>query len=174
MEKIQIVQIGAGGYGEFYMEEYLSGAHGNITLAGVVDPFIDRCSTHDTLLAKGIPVFDDLEAFYAEHSAELAVIASPIQFHLQQTTVALQNGSHVLCEKPLGATWQEVQQMIAARDAAERFVAIGFQASFSEGCYHGGPAEVRYSTVPGYLCSGALEHRSTGSLGPTSINLGFL
>jgi predicted dehydrogenase len=131
MEKIQLVQIGAGGYGEFYMEEYLSGAHGNITLAGVVDPFIDRCSTHDTLLAKGIPVFDDLEAFYAEHSAELAVIASPIQFHLQQTTVALQNGSHVLCEKPLGATWQEVQQMIAARDAADRFVAIGFQASFS-------------------------------------------
>ena len=131
MKKIRLVQIGAGGYGEFYMREYLSGAHENITLAGVVDPFIDRCSVHDALLAKGIPIFDDLETFYAEHSAELAVIASPIQFHLQQTTVALENGSHVLCEKPLGATWQEVQQMIAARDAADRFVAIGYQASFS-------------------------------------------
>ncbi|MDP6450103.1 MAG: Gfo/Idh/MocA family oxidoreductase, partial [Lentisphaeria bacterium] len=103
MEKIQLVQIGAGGYGEFYMGEYLPGSHENITLAGVVDPFIERCSTHDALLAKGIPIFDDLEAFYAEHSADLAVIASPIQFHLPQTIVALQNGSHVLCEKPLGA-----------------------------------------------------------------------
>ncbi len=131
MKKTRLVQIGAGGYGESYMEQYLSGAHENITLAGVVDPFIDRCSTHDTLLAQGIPIFDDLEAFYAGHSAELAVIASPIHFHMPQTIVALQNGSHVLCEKPLGATWQEVRQMIDARDAANRFVAIGFQASFS-------------------------------------------
>jgi len=44
----------------------------------------------------------------------------------------LENGSHVLCEKPLGATVQEAERMIRCRDRAGRFVAIGYQWSFCE------------------------------------------
>jgi predicted dehydrogenase len=49
-----------------------------------------------------------------------------------QTCLALENGSHVLCEKPPAATIQEVRRMIEARDKAKKQVAVGYQWSFSE------------------------------------------
>src|SRR5690606_13051786 len=40
---------------------------------------------------------------------------------------ALQAGLHVLLEKPVAATVQEVDAIIAAQTAAARLVAVGFQ-----------------------------------------------
>ncbi|MGB9682284.1 MAG: Gfo/Idh/MocA family oxidoreductase [bacterium] len=38
-----------------------------------------------------------------------------VEFHCRQTCMALNNGSNVLCEKPVAAV-QEVQEMIETRD----------------------------------------------------------
>jgi hypothetical protein len=61
----------------------------------------------------------------------LAIVSSPIQFHCPQTLTALAQGSDVLCEKPPAATIQEVAAMAEARDRAGRWVAVGYQWSFS-------------------------------------------
>jgi predicted dehydrogenase len=71
-----------------------------------------------------------IEDFYASNRADLAVISSLIQFHCRQTCMALNNGSNVLCEKPVAATVQEVQEMIETRDRTKLIVAVGFQWSY--------------------------------------------
>ncbi len=47
------------------------------------------------------------------------------------TLLALQNGAHVLCEKPVCATLEEYDQMLEAEKHAGRFVAIGYQWSYA-------------------------------------------
>jgi len=91
----------------------------------------ERCRILDRVHALGIPVYPSLKEFYAKHSAELAVISSPIHLHRPQTIEALEHGSHVLCEKPVAATVQDVRAMIEARDRANRLVAVGYQWSYS-------------------------------------------
>ena len=130
---MDVVLVGIGGYGMLYVREMLSRAHlEGATLAGVVDPNPGACSRLEEIEARGIPVYDTLEAFYARHTADLAVISAPIQFHAALTEQALAYESHVLCEKPVAANLENVQRMIRARDAAGKLVSIGYQWSFSE------------------------------------------
>jgi len=79
-----------------------------------------------------VPVYATLEDFYREHRADLVVISSPIHLHADHTCTALAAGSHVLLEKPAAGSTADVDRMIAARDRAGRFVAVGFQWSFAE------------------------------------------
>ena len=132
-QTLDVVLVGIGGYGLLYVREMLERAHvEHAVLRGVVDPNPQACPRLGELETQGIPVYGTLEAFYAEHSADLAVISAPIQFHASLTETALSHGSHVLCEKPAAATVSDVKRMMVARDAADKKVAIGYQWSFSE------------------------------------------
>jgi len=132
-QTVSVVLVAVGGYGNTYVGALLDredpGAH---RIAGVVDPYFERCARLTELKARNVPFYDTLSEFYAEHDADLAIVSSPINLHCPHTCEALANGANVLCEKPLGATIQEAERMIAARDQADKFVAIGYQWSFSE------------------------------------------
>ena len=131
-DKVSVVLAGIGGYGKFYVEALLRAADsGRVNFAGAVDPLAAKAPSLAAIEQAGVPVFDSLRDFYEGKSAQLAILSSPIHFHFPQVCEALENGSHVLCEKPLGATIQEARGMIEARDRADRFVAIGYQWSFS-------------------------------------------
>jgi predicted dehydrogenase len=129
---VRLVVVGMGGMGSVYLASLLEEMDkGSFELAGTVDPDPRRCPQKETLRELGIPHFSTLEEFYSRSRADLAVIASPIHFHSEQTRLALSRGSHVLCEKPAAATVQEVRRMQAAEEAARKWVAVGFQWSFS-------------------------------------------
>jgi len=129
---VSIVLVGIGGMGSVYLAALLQNCEGGrFRLAGTVDPHPERCPQREGLRASGVPVFATLEEFYSRDHADLAIIASPIHFHSAQTCLALARGSHVLCEKPAAATIQEVRRMKAAERSAGRWVAIGYQWSFS-------------------------------------------
>ncbi len=128
---MKIALIGIGGYGSNFVAGMLDPKPGmNVTLVAVVDPFPAACARLGELHALGVPVFPTVEQMYAHHSPELVVIASPIHVHCEQTVMALRHGSHVMCEKPLCATLDQIDQMIEARDLAKRQVAIGYQWCF--------------------------------------------
>ena len=91
----------------------------------MVDPYAAASPEYARLA--GTPIFQSVEEFYADHTADLAVVSTPIQFHARQTVYCLEHGSHVLCEKPAAATTALVDEMIAARDRAKKQLAIGFQ-----------------------------------------------
>lgn len=130
---VSIVLAGIGGMGAVYLRAILEKREQNgFRLAGTVDPNPERCPDLEKLLTLKIPLFRSLEDFYARQEADLAIVSSPIQFHCGQTCLALERGSSVLCEKPPSATIQELRRMIAARDSAQKPVAVGYQWSFSD------------------------------------------
>jgi len=131
-EPVSLLMVGVGGMGAAYLEALLERSDENLfRIAGAVDPQPNRCKQYVEMRAMGVPCFISLQDFYRNRKADLAVLSSPIQLHMPQTAFALAKGSHVLCEKPAAGTIQEVRAAIEAEKAAGRWVAVGYQWSFS-------------------------------------------
>jgi len=131
-EPVSLVMVGVGGMGASYLEALLARRdEGLFRIAGAVDPQPNRCKQYVEMRAMGVPCFVSLADFYRNRKADLAVLSTPIQMHMPQTMFALSKGSHVLCEKPAAGTIQEVRAAVEAERAAGRWVAIGYQWSFS-------------------------------------------
>ena len=129
---VSTVLVGIGGMGSVYLKALFENRDkGIFEIRGAVDPFPGNCPQLEELQLLKIPIYPKLEDFYGRHTAELAIISSPIQFHCSQTCLALQKGSDVLCEKPIAATIQEVRMIIEAGRRAHKWVAVGYQWSFS-------------------------------------------
>jgi len=129
---VTLVLVGIGGMGSVYLQTLLENRdRGLFKVEGTVDPFPKGCPRLEELQTLRIPVYPDMENFYGRHEAELAIVSSPIQYHCPQTCLALENASDVLCEKPLAATIQEARTIIKARQRAKKWVALGYQWSFS-------------------------------------------
>ena len=127
-----MVIVGAGGYGNFYVDALLDHEDkADYRIVGVVEPNPAGCRRLEELLQQNIPVYPCLADFYAKNRADLAIISSPLQFHAAQIEAALGNGSHVLCEKPLCVTVDEGERIIRAKQKSDKLVSIGYQWSFS-------------------------------------------
>jgi len=133
MERVvSIVLAGIGGYGNLYVDALLENLEvKGLNFIAAVDPFPEGCRRLTELKEKGIPIFDTMNSFYKTKHADLAVISSPIHFHKDQSCLALSKGSNVLCEKPVAASVIEGNQMIIAKEKYGKFLAIGYQWSYS-------------------------------------------
>lgn len=131
-DPLTIVLAGIGGYGRRYLNAILSPpANMNIKLIATVDPFGEKCDLLGKLREKGVLHFNSLQDFYQSHSADLLVIASPIQFHAEQICLALHHGSDILCEKPLCCSIEDAARISEAQKRFNRHVTVAFQWSFS-------------------------------------------
>jgi len=132
---VSVLMVAIGGYGQHYLNALLALAPPEAPrcrLAGVVDPQAMQSPVWPIVSALDVPVRSSIEEFYSEgHRADLAVISSPIHWHVPQTIAALSRKSAVLCDKPLGATIQEAEDLIRARRGSGSWVMIGYQWSFS-------------------------------------------
>lgn len=125
-----IVLVGIAGYGEIYLRALEE--RGYLTwIQGVVDIHPERSTYYSKLEALKIPCYASLDEFYQHASADLAIISSPIHLHARQSITAMENGSHVLCEKPIAGSLAEANQMRETRDKTGHFLAVGFNWSFS-------------------------------------------
>ena len=126
--------VGIGGYGNSYVAALLDATPAEQKLfrwTAAIDPSPQSCRRLGEVQARGVRLFRSLEEFYETERVDLAVISTPLHLHAGQTCAALSRGSHVLCEKPLCVTPDDIDVMTRARDAAKRQVAIGYQWSFS-------------------------------------------
>ncbi|MGB5079757.1 MAG: Gfo/Idh/MocA family oxidoreductase [Burkholderiales bacterium] len=64
------------------------------------------------------------EAF-ARTTPDLTIIASRPSLHAEHALAAFGIGSHVLCEKPMAASVDDAERMVAAARAARRVLAVG-------------------------------------------------
>ena len=130
---VRVLLAAIGGYGFHYLQALLDEVpETHASLAGVIDPEARASAAWPRVAKLGVPVADSVDAYFAAgHRADLAVVVSPIHYHVPQSVAALFHGSHVLCDKPLGATVAAADALAGARDRAGRFVMIGYQWSFS-------------------------------------------
>jgi len=132
-QPVSVVMVGISGMGFYYLKALLEEfSPDKVKLCAVVDPFPEKSECYSEIKNRGIPIFYSLHEFYGGgNSAELVVISSPIHYHVSQSCEALQHGSYVLCEKPIGATIQDAEHLIRMRDTTQRWVMIGYQWSYS-------------------------------------------
>ncbi len=133
MKKIKVVLVGIGGYGSIYVNEVLKPENAEtFELAGTVDPYPASCRRLGELRGRCGEPFSSLSDFYRERSADLAVKATPIQFHTENIITALSAGSDVLCEKPLCGDARDIDRLLDAEASSGHKVSIGYQWSHSE------------------------------------------
>lgn len=58
-------------------------------------------------------VYTDLEEMYQSGNIDAVYIASPNKLHAPQSILAMENGIHVLCEKPAVTSVEEMEEVIA-------------------------------------------------------------
>ncbi len=132
MAGTKVVLIGIGGYGHTFVKEFVENPCDEIELVGAVDPFPSGCQYLEDLNKMGVKIYPDMDSFYGENTAELAVISTPIFLHTPHILNALEHGSNVICEKPLCADEADVEVIKNAKEKAGKFVYIGYQWSYSD------------------------------------------
>lgn len=126
------VRFAVIGYGE-HMRHHLKAAEriGEIDLVAAADPDADQArGAHAAWMRhhpnRGFDIFPDLDTLVSSGlKVDAVFIGSPDRFHTEQLRKAVEAGKHVLCEKPLGATFQDYYDLCAAlRIAAEKRLVV--------------------------------------------------
>src|SRR4051812_13176461 len=124
---------GLGGYAAYVAERLLDEMRTPEPAAQLVavcephpDQFLPRI---DHLNQHGVKLFTAFEQLL-EAPIDAVWLPLPIDLHRPYTEMALRAGKAVLCEKPAAGSVDDVDAMIAARDAAGLPVAVGFQDAY--------------------------------------------
>jgi predicted dehydrogenase len=137
LEPLRFAVVGLGGYGLVHIKavDWLAG-QGLAKLVGVVALESDRKQRPELvaeLLARNCTLYDSAGQFLSEAASTADVLTVPIgiNMHVPVSIAAMRAGLHVYCEKPVAATVQEVDRLIAAKKETGRSVAVGFQHIYS-------------------------------------------
>ncbi len=69
-----------------------------------------------------VKVYDTYEALLADPEVDIVYISTTHNFHCKNTIEALQAGKHVLCEKPMGISSEEIVQMTKVARSSGKFL----------------------------------------------------
>lgn len=90
----------------------------------VVDPGL---STDDQVISDHQLQLTDLETVLKDDKIQIVIVASPTGNHHEHITQALNAGKHVLAEKPLGKSLEEIQQCFDLAEQNSLTLHLGFQ-----------------------------------------------
>ncbi len=137
MDTLRFVVVGVGGYALVHLEA-INWLHeqGQANLVGLVALKEDQqkyAELIQSLTRKGVTIYSNVDEFFATGARNADVLTLPIGTHMHVPVgkAALRAGLHVYCEKPLAATVQEVDELIAVRNQTGRKIAVGFQHIYS-------------------------------------------
>ena len=121
-EEIKVVLFGVGGFAANYVHALTQPERENVRLVGAVDPFASGFTA--------CKLYDDAEEMLRAGKPDIAVIATPIQFHAEQAELAFRYGCNVVMEKPISATVAGAQRVLKARDSAGKLLNIDYQLCY--------------------------------------------
>ncbi|MCP4638958.1 MAG: Gfo/Idh/MocA family oxidoreductase [bacterium] len=120
--------IGCGWYGNLIMEHALRLGAEATALCDVDSDQLDKAAdTFEKAQGARPAVYKDYRDLLDHEGLDVAVIATPTQWHALQFIAACDKGLDIYCEKPFSYDIREGQAMLAAHEQAGNVVAIGFQ-----------------------------------------------
>ena len=119
---LRVAVIGTGAIGQRrHIPEAL--ANPDCKLVAVCDANAARVK--EVAESAGCKAYTDYKEMLENEKLDAVVVCGPNTLHAQQSIDALKAGLHVLCEKPMAATRDEAQAMIAAAEKAGKNLMIG-------------------------------------------------
>ena len=107
MKKTGLAIIGYGGMGGWHTR--LAARIEEMELLGVYDIKPER---NALAVENGLYAYESLEALLADERVEVVTVAIPNHIHKDMCIRAMRAGKHVVCEKPVALSSQELQEMI--------------------------------------------------------------
>ncbi|MEM7806742.1 MAG: Gfo/Idh/MocA family oxidoreductase [Planctomycetota bacterium] len=115
MFRVGIVGCGPQGISKTHLPGWEASPHTEVTACCDVDLASAEAFAKTNSIAHALGSYDDL---LADDTIDVIDLAVPTAHHASMTIRALEAGKHVFCEKPLAPTPGEIEEIIAARDAA--------------------------------------------------------
>jgi len=120
-----IVIIGAGHLGNYHLTKVA--AHPDAKLHAIVEIDGDKHVELETLY--NVPICSDLKQIPA--GADAVIVATPTQSHLELASAALEQGLHVLVEKPVCASTDEGKILCERALDARKVLQVGHTERFN-------------------------------------------
>jgi predicted dehydrogenase len=121
---LAVAVLGAGHFGRFHALKLARGARTRLVAVHDADP----ARAAQVAGEAGAPALGLAEAIAA---AEAVVVAAPTRFHFALARAALDAGRHVFVEKPVAATLEEADALIALARERGRVLQVGHIERFS-------------------------------------------
>src|SRR5579884_2711880 len=119
---INVAVVGAGYWGPNLMRTFASIPGGRLAAVCDLDP------TRLAAVAEAYPgtcTTTELEELLFDLEVEAVAVATPAESHRQVAEACLRAGKHVYVEKPLAASSQDAEVIVAAAREADRIVMAG-------------------------------------------------
>ena len=102
-----VLVIGCGSIGERHLRCFLKSGRARVTACDANEELLRRMAdTYD------VPTATNWEKALGQSAYDAAVICTPAPWHVPMALQAMKNGSHVLIEKPLSHSLQDVDALM--------------------------------------------------------------
>lgn len=120
MDKVRLGIIGIGVQGGNHIKYLMKNEVPNAQLTAVCDINPARLKWAKETIGEHILTYDNAEALFAAKTVDAVMICTPHYFHPPLAIRALENGLHVLVEKPAGVYTKQVKEMNAVAQKSDR------------------------------------------------------
>lgn len=125
---LKVGVIGVGGIAQTHMPGWAASEHAEVVAGSdISEPFLQKWGS-----SFGVSrLTTNPEELINDPQIDIIDICTPNNYHAPLAIAALKAGKHVLCEKPLAPTPDDIRQMIAARDASGKLLMTAQHFRFS-------------------------------------------
>jgi predicted dehydrogenase len=95
---------------DFHLPKALE--HGGFDMVAVVDPMPERLNEAKTTY--NLTGYKDCDSLLSNENLDLVIVASPTQFHAEQSIQAFEHGVDVFCDKPMAFSLEEAETVVTA------------------------------------------------------------
>ncbi len=120
------VIVGAGGISRSYAQAFVEGLPYN--LVGVADIRIE--SAREVAAMVGAPAYDNVDAMIHDLKPTAAIVCTPPSTHPEVCIRLMEQGVHVLCEKPLAITTEAAVRMAETAERCHVVFSMGSKFRF--------------------------------------------
>jgi predicted dehydrogenase len=133
MIKTSIAVVGASGYGRKYIDEIIeNGSNFNASLVAVVDTSEHVLSCIKEEFKGNVKCYSDLREMFLSEKIDIVFISSPIHYHKEHALLAMENGAHVMIEKPAAGSLGDVDELVALRGKKGVKALVGYQLVYDD------------------------------------------
>lgn len=101
--------IGYGGVGSWHHKNSVKIPGLKVTSAYDIDP-----ARLEVAAQNGLTVYDNVDDFIKKGDFSIVLVATPNNFHMHYSIMAMDAKKHVVCEKPVAMSLSELNEMVAA------------------------------------------------------------
>jgi len=117
--KLKVGAIGIGGIFKTHLGGWNASEHAELVAGSDVNPDMLNTWGKENNVSK---LYTNAMDLIADKDIDIVDICTPSSYHAPLTIAALEAGKHVICEKPLATTTEEIKRMIAARDKSGKLL----------------------------------------------------